>query len=127
MADPPAPSRVSAGILLFRRTANKLEVLLGHPGGPYFADRDRGVWSIPKGEVQPGEELLAVALREFGEETGHVVGTGNLLQLGSVRQRGGKEVHAWAVEGDLDPAAAVSNTFFPAGAARARPPAPRPR
>src|SRR3972149_1243430 len=111
MADPPAPSRVSAGILLFRRTANKLEVLLGHPGGPYFADRDRGVWSIPKGEVQPGEELLAVALREFGEETGHVVGTGNLLPLGSVRQRGGKEVHAWAVEGDLDPAAAVSNTF----------------
>jgi predicted NUDIX family NTP pyrophosphohydrolase len=102
---------VSAGILLFRRTPTGPEVLLGHPGGPYFRAKDRGVWSIPKGEVQPGEELLAVALREFAEETGHVVGTGNLIALGSVLMRSGKQVHAWAVEGDMDPSAAVSNTF----------------
>src|SRR3972149_3652873 len=120
MADPPAPSRVSAGILLFRRTANKLEVLLGHPGGPYFADRDRGVWSIPKGEVQPGEELLAVALREFGEETGHVVGTGNLLPLGSVRQRGGQEGDARAVGGGPGPSGACDNGARPEDA-RERP------
>jgi predicted NUDIX family NTP pyrophosphohydrolase len=102
---------VSAGILLYRRGDVGLEVLLAHPGGPYFAGRDRGAWSIPKGEVEPGEELVAVALREFAEETGHVLGTARLIPLGSIRQKGGKLVHAWAVEGDLDPAAVVSNTF----------------
>ena len=87
-------------------------MLLGHPGGPYFEGKDAGAWSIPKGQAEDGEELLAVAKREFGEETGHVVGSNaRLIELGSVRQRGGKTVHAWAVEGDMDPAEAWSNTF----------------
>jgi len=105
--------RVSAGILLFRRTdaAGAVEVLLGHPGGPFFASRDLGEWSIPKGEVEEGEELEAVARREFLEETGHPAPDGQAIPLGSVRQKGGKVVHAWAVAGDLDPAAARSNTF----------------
>ena len=111
-AGPRSRSRVSAGILLFRRTADGVEVLLGHPGGPYFQDRDIGAWSIPKGQAQDGEELLAVAKREFGEETGHVVGSNaRLIDLGRVRQRGGKTVHVWALEGDMDPAEARSNTF----------------
>jgi predicted NUDIX family NTP pyrophosphohydrolase len=98
--------------LLFRRTVDGVEVLLGHPGGPYFQDRDIGAWSIPKGQAQDGEELLSVAKREFGEETGHVVGSNaRLIDLGRVRQRGGKTVHAWALEGDMDPAEARSNTF----------------
>jgi predicted NUDIX family NTP pyrophosphohydrolase len=111
MADGPRV-RVSAGILLFRQTPSGIEVLLGHPGGPYFEARDAGIWSIPKGEAENGEELWAVARREFGEETGHVVGSSaRTIALGSITQRGGKVVHAWAVEGDLDPAAAWSNTF----------------
>jgi predicted NUDIX family NTP pyrophosphohydrolase len=112
MADRTTRSRVSAGLLLYRRTPAGVEVLLGHPGGPYFADKDAGAWSIPKGQVEDGEDLLAVAKREFGEETGHVVGSNaRFIDLGSVRQRGGKTVHAWAVEGDMDPAEAWSNTF----------------
>ncbi len=112
MADGPPRARVSAGILLFRQTASGLEVLLGHPGGPYFEHRDMGIWSIPKGEVEDGEDLWSVARREFGEETGHVLGSAaRTIELGSVTQRGGKVVHAWAVEGDLDPADAWSNTF----------------
>jgi predicted NUDIX family NTP pyrophosphohydrolase len=112
MTDTPSRSRVSAGILLFRRADSGIEVLLGHPGGPYFKDKDAGAWSIPKGQAGDGEELLSVAKREFGEETGHVVGSdARIIELGSVRQRGGKTVHAWAVEGDLDPAEAWSNTF----------------
>lgn len=112
MADATARSRISAGILLYRRTSIGIEVLLGHPGGPYFENKDVGAWSIPKGQVENGEDLLAVAKREFGEETGHVVGSNaRLLELGSVRQRGGKTVHAWALEGDMDPADARSNTF----------------
>ena len=103
--------RVSAGILLFRRIGGGLEVLLGHPGGPFFAGKDLGDWSIPKGEVGPDENLEDVARREFEEETGHPVPGGPLVPLGSIRQKGGKLVHAWAVEGDLDPATAVSNTF----------------
>jgi predicted NUDIX family NTP pyrophosphohydrolase len=104
--------RVSAGILLFRHTAAGVEVLLGHPGGPYFQGREAGVWSIPKGEASEGEDLWAVAKREFGEETGHVVGSSaRVIGLGSIIQRGGKLVHAWAVEGDLDPVNARSNTF----------------
>jgi predicted NUDIX family NTP pyrophosphohydrolase len=103
--------RVSAGILLFRRAGGPLEVLLGHPGGPFFAGKDLGDWSIPKGEVGPDEDLEAVACREFEEETGHAVPGGPRIPLGTIRQKGGKLVHAWAVEGDLDPAAAVSNTF----------------
>ncbi len=86
-------------------------MLLGHPGGPHFARRDLDAWSIPKGEVEEGEELEAVARREFAEETGHPVPDGPATALGSIVQKGGKIVHAWAVEGDLDPAAARSNTF----------------
>jgi predicted NUDIX family NTP pyrophosphohydrolase len=112
MADAPPRTRVSAGILLFRRTADGVEVLLGHPGGPYFEAKDAGAWSIPKGQAGNGEQLLAVAKREFGEETGHVVGSNaRVIELGSVRQRGGKTVYAWAVEGDMDPSDAWSNTF----------------
>jgi predicted NUDIX family NTP pyrophosphohydrolase len=112
MSDAPRRGRISAGILLFRGTGSGLEVLLGHPGGPYFDQRDAGVWSIPKGEAMDGEDLWAVAKREFGEETGHVVGSSaRVIALGTITQRGGKVVHAWAVEGDLDPANAWSNTF----------------
>ncbi len=109
-------SRVSAGILLYRfrekpdRSAG-LEVLLGHPGGPYSTSRDLGHWTIPKGEVDEGDDLLAVAHREFEEETGHAAPAGTPLTLETTRQKGGKLVHAWALEGDLDPAAAHSNAF----------------
>jgi predicted NUDIX family NTP pyrophosphohydrolase len=112
VAEATSRSRTSAGILLYRRTPQGLEVLLGHPGGPYFENKDVGAWSIPKGQAENGEDLLTVAKREFGEETGHIVGSSSrLLELGSIRQRGGKVVHAWALEGDLDPAEARSNTF----------------
>jgi predicted NUDIX family NTP pyrophosphohydrolase len=104
-------STTSAGILLYRRTNGRLEVLLAHPGGPFFARKDAGHWTIPKGEVDPGEDLLDVARREFEEETGHAVPDGALVDLGSIVQKGGKIVRAWGAEGDLDPAAAVSNTF----------------
>ncbi len=104
--------RISAGILLYRRAAGGgLEVLLGHPGGPYHANRDLGAWSLPKGEVEGGEDLFAVARREFEEETGHAAPDGPVIALGTVRQKGGKLVHAWGIEGNLDPATAVSNTF----------------
>jgi predicted NUDIX family NTP pyrophosphohydrolase len=104
-------SRVSAGILLYRIDGGRLEVLLAHMGGPMHAARDLGSWTIPKGETEPGEELLAVAMREFAEETGHSVETDTFIPLGSIVQRGGKVVHAWAAAGDLDPADAHSNTF----------------
>ena len=104
-------SRTSAGILLYRRRGAGIEVLLGHPGGPFGRLRDHGHWTIPKGEVEPDEELLAVGLREFAEETGHPVPDGPREPLGTSRQKGGKLVYAWAVEGDLDPARARSNTF----------------
>jgi predicted NUDIX family NTP pyrophosphohydrolase len=101
----------SAGILLFRRRQGGLEVLLVHPGGPFWAKKDAGAWSIPKGEYADGEDPLACALREFHEETGTRIGGEVLLDLGSVEQRGGKVVTAWAAEGDLDPAEVRSNTF----------------
>jgi predicted NUDIX family NTP pyrophosphohydrolase len=104
-------SRVSAGILLYRHRDSALEVLLAHPGGPYFATRDEDIWTIPKGEVEPDEGLYDVALREFEEETGHPVPDGSPIELGSIVQKGGKVVHGWALEGDLDPAAAFSNSF----------------
>jgi predicted NUDIX family NTP pyrophosphohydrolase len=106
--------RVSAGILLFRRGAGGLELLLAHPGGPFFTRRDEGHWSIPKGEPDGAEDLLVVARREIEEETGHRAPAGTdapPLELGTIVQKGGKVVHAWAIEGDLDPAAAVSNEF----------------
>jgi predicted NUDIX family NTP pyrophosphohydrolase len=116
-------SRVSAGVLLFRRRANGLEVLLAHPGGPFFSSRDEGYWTIPKGEVEPGEDLLAVALREFEEETGARPPDAEPIPLGSIVQKGGKTVHAWALEGELDPDAAASNLFeleWPPGSGRRR-------
>jgi len=101
----------SAGVLLYRRTgAGALEVFLVHPGGPFWARRDDGAWSIPKGEPAPGEDPLAAAVREFREETGFAV-TGPFAALPPVRQKGGKVVTAFAAEGDCDPAALVSGTF----------------
>ena len=101
----------SAGILLFRRPAGGLELLLVHPGGPYWARKDDGAWSIPKGEHADGEDALDCARREFEEETGTVPPVGALVPLGEVRQRSGKRVSAWAAEGDLDADAVRSNTF----------------
>jgi predicted NUDIX family NTP pyrophosphohydrolase len=108
--------RTSAGILLYRRRGGAdgpVEVLLAHPGGPYFARRDLGDWTIPKGEPDGGGEALeAVARREFQEETGTEIDpSAPMIELGSIVQKGGKVVHAWAVEGDLDPAEARSNEF----------------
>jgi predicted NUDIX family NTP pyrophosphohydrolase len=100
----------SAGILLYRRGGGTLEVLLVHPGGPFWARKDDGVWSIPKGEYDASEEPLAAARREFAEETGTPV-AGEAVALGAFRQPSGKIVDAWAIEGDLDPAAVKSNTF----------------
>jgi len=104
-------TRRSAGVLLWRRVDGGVEVLLGHPGGPLFARKDAGVWSVLKGEIEPGEDPLDVARREFEEETGHPAPDGTARALGEIRQKGGKVVEAWALEGDLDPAAARSNTF----------------
>jgi predicted NUDIX family NTP pyrophosphohydrolase len=101
----------SAGVLLYRSRNGAVEVLLVHPGGPLWANRDLGAWSIPKGEYQQGEDPLVVALREFEEETGQRPPQAGLVELGEVRQRGGKVVTAWAAPGDLDPAAITSNTF----------------
>lgn len=103
--------RVSAGILLYRRSSDGLEVLLAHPGGPFFEGRDRGHWTIPKGEPDPDEPLPDAASREFTEEIGLPLPDGERLDLGSITQKGGKVVHAWAVGGDLDPGAAHSVTF----------------
>ena len=103
--------RTSAGILLWRMRDDRLEVLLAHQGGPFWVMKDVGHWTIPKGEVEPGEELEAVARREFAEETGHDVPDRPLIQLGQIRQKSGKLVLAWAVTGDLDPSTAVSNTY----------------
>ena len=101
----------SAGILLHRRGDDGLEVLLVHPGGPFWAKKDLGAWSIPKGEHDDAEEALECALREFEEETGSRPDAGELDDLGTVRQKSGKVVHAWALEGDLDADAIRSNTF----------------
>lgn len=101
----------SAGILLYRRGESELEVLLVHPGGPFWSRRDTGAWSIPKGEYGPGEDPLAAARREFAEELGVPCAEGPAHDLGEVRQKGGKLVHAWAIEGDLDAGAITSNTF----------------
>lgn len=101
----------SAALLLFRRAPDGVEVLVGHMGGPFWARREAGAWTIPKGEPEPGEELHAAAVREFAEELGLPPPPGPDLPLGSVRQRAGKTVHAWAREGDLDVAAVRPGTF----------------
>jgi predicted NUDIX family NTP pyrophosphohydrolase len=103
-------AKISAGILLFRRRPPDLEVMLVHPGGPFWAKKDLGAWSIPKGLADEGEDLLAAAKREFLEETGVTV-EGEFLDLGAHKQPGGKTVVAWAHEGDFDPALLKSNTF----------------
>jgi predicted NUDIX family NTP pyrophosphohydrolase len=102
---------VSAGILLYRRREQGIEVLLVHPGGPVWARRDAGAWSIPKGECEPGEDAHATARREFAEELGSQAPPGPDLWLGEVRLRSRKRILAWALEGDLDPGSVVSNTF----------------
>ena len=115
--------RRSAGLLPFRRTTGRLEVLLTHPGGPYFAGKDAGVWTLAKGMVEEGETELAVARRELEEETGMRAPAQGYLDLGEVRQKGGKWVRAWAFEGDFDPAAHTSNTFeleWPRGSGQVR-------
>jgi predicted NUDIX family NTP pyrophosphohydrolase len=103
--------RRSAGLLLFRRGGDGVEVLLGHMGGPFFARRDAGAWSIPKGEYEPDEPARDAARREFREELGLEPPDGEAVPLGEVRQSGGKTVTAWAIEADLDPAAVVPGTF----------------
>ena len=107
-------SRRSAGLLLYRWSDDgEVEVLLAHPGGPLFAKKDAGHWSVPKGELEPGEAPWDVARREFEEETGHAppaADAAEAIELGEIRQKGGKLVVAWALEGDLDPATAHSNT-----------------
>jgi len=105
-----ALSKKSAGLLLYRQTDGRLEVMLVHPGGPLWAGKDDGVWSIPKGEFQYPEEPLEAAKREFKEETG-MAPSGEFIALEPVRQLSGKVVFAWAVRGDFDPARLKSNTF----------------
>lgn len=95
---------------MYRICDGKLQVLLAHPGGPFFKNKDDGAWSIPKGEVAPNESLMETATREFREETGFEP-KGPFLELTPIKQKGGKTVHAWAFEGDCDPSAIVSNSF----------------
>jgi predicted NUDIX family NTP pyrophosphohydrolase len=103
-------AKISSGILLYRKQLSVLEVLLVHPGGPFFARKDEGSWTIPKGELMEDEDPLQAAIREFEEETGYKP-AGDFIPLTSIKQKGGKVVQCWAVEGDLDSAAIVSNTF----------------
>jgi predicted NUDIX family NTP pyrophosphohydrolase len=106
----PALPKRSAGILMFKRDRGAMRVLLVHPGGPFWAKKDLGAWSIPKGEYSDGEDALTVAVREFTEETG-TVPAGPFTPLGELMQPSRKRVTAWAAESDLDPAAITSNTF----------------
>jgi predicted NUDIX family NTP pyrophosphohydrolase len=102
--------RISAGLLMYRIKDGALQVLLAHPGGPFFAKKDDGAWTIPKGEPDDDEDLLLAAQREFQEETG-LAAAGPFVLLRPIKQKGGKVVHAWAFAGDCDPAAITSNTF----------------
>jgi predicted NUDIX family NTP pyrophosphohydrolase len=106
-------AKTSAGILLYRGDGDSLELLLVHPGGPFWAKKDEGAWSIPKGELEDGEEPRACALRELEEEIGSSLGltVEHLAELGEVRLKSGKRVQGWAAEGDFDPATLRSNTF----------------
>jgi predicted NUDIX family NTP pyrophosphohydrolase len=114
------PTAESAGLLLYRRGPAGLELFLAHPGGPFWQRRDAGAWTIPKGAVEPGETLLAAACREFQEETG-IAPTGPFLALGSIRQKAGKLIHAWAWQGDADPSlirSVTMETEWPRGSGR---------
>lgn len=102
--------KTSAGLLLYRERNGALEVFLVHPGGPFWANKDDGAWSIPKGEFEPSEDPLAAARREFTEETGFTV-AGDFIPFTPLKQRSGKIVHAWAIQGDCDPSLLRSNTF----------------
>jgi predicted NUDIX family NTP pyrophosphohydrolase len=105
------PSKISAGLLMYRLQDGKLQVLLAHPGGPFYKNKDNGYWSIPKGEIASEEVALDAAIREFTEETG-ITPRGEFIPLGSVKQKSGKTVHAWAFAGDWDETEPVkSNTF----------------
>jgi predicted NUDIX family NTP pyrophosphohydrolase len=103
-------NEISAGLLAFRRRGDQLEVLLAHPGGPFWARKDDGAWSIPKGLVEPGDDLVSAARREFTEET-NLTADGDLIALGAVSQRSGKRVHGFAFEADLDLGGFASDTF----------------
>ena len=103
-------AKISAGLLMYRVREGELEFLLAHPGGPFWKDRDAGAWTIPKGEIQPGEEPLAAAKREFEEEIG-LKPQGDFIELKPVTQKGGKIVHAWAFEGECDTTCIRSNSF----------------
>ncbi|MDQ6860464.1 MAG: NUDIX domain-containing protein [Verrucomicrobiota bacterium] len=105
-------TRISAGLLMFRKCDSALQVLLVHPGGPFFARKDDGVWTIPKGEAEPGEDLLSRARIEFQEELGIAAGAAAWIPLGEIRQKGGKVVHAWAFQGDLPDGFAVKSNVF---------------
>ena len=102
--------RKSAGILVYKKKEGSLELFLVHPGGPFWKGKERGAWSIPKGEFTDNEDALAAAQREFEEETGQQI-FGDFMELNTIQQKGGKLVYAWAVEGDIDAASIVSNTF----------------
>lgn len=102
--------KISAGLLMYRIRNSELEILLVHPGGPFFQNKDHGAWSIPKGEIEPGEDLLSAAQREFAEETGFKASP-PFIALSPITQKGGKVVHAWAFAGDCEPAQLRSNTF----------------
>jgi predicted NUDIX family NTP pyrophosphohydrolase len=105
------PPRISAGLLMYRLWESHIEIFLVHPGGPLYRNKDDGYWSIPKGEPPEGEQLLDAAIREFEEETG-LKPAGHYIELGSIRQKGGKIVYGWAFEGDCDPDRPIrSNTF----------------
>lgn len=104
-------SKESAGLLLYRSRNGSREVLLIHPGGPFWKRKDDGAWSLPKGEIEAGEQAIDVARREFREEVGHEPPAGPFIELGWIRQAGGKVVHAWAAQGDLDPISIKSVGF----------------
>jgi len=103
-------AKTSAGLLMYREQNGQMEVLLVYLGGPFWKNKDRGAWFVPKEEIDPGEDLLDAAKREFQEETG-IVPSGDFVSLGSVEHKSGKTVHAWAFAGDCDPSSLKSNTF----------------
>lgn len=104
--------KISSGLLMYRKQNNQLEFFLVHPGGPYFKNRDDGAWSIPKGETENTESLLETAIREFKEETGIEPGVADFIALDSIKQKGGKTVHAWAFEGGWNENNLIKSNYF---------------